>query len=35
MENVTECGLPIPKKIKEILAQLRDKNDKGEDDGES
>ena len=35
LENVTECGLPIPKKIREILAQLRDKNDKGEDDGES
>ena len=36
LENAGECGLPIPKKIKEVLAQLRDKNDKGEDDaGES
>lgn len=36
LENAGECGLPIPKKIKEVLAQLRDKNDKGEGDaGES
>ena len=32
LENATECGLPIPKKVKEILAQLRDKND-GDDNG--
>ena len=35
LENVGECGLPIPKKIKEILAQLRDKNDGGDDNGQS
>ena len=35
LENAGECGLPIPKKIKEILAQLRDKNDGGEDNGQS
>lgn len=27
IENAGECGLPIPKKLREILAQLRDKND--------
>lgn len=36
LENVTECGLPVPKKVREILAQLRDKNDGGDDnDGQS
>lgn len=33
LENATECGLPIPKKVKEILAQLRDKNDGDDDNG--
>ena len=27
IENAGEIGLPIPKKLREILAQLRDKND--------
>lgn len=35
LENAGECGLPIPKKIREVLAQLRNKNDKEDDAGES
>ena len=36
LENAGECGLPIPTKIRQLLEQLRDKGDKGEetDDGE-
>lgn len=33
IENAGECGLPIPKKLREILAQLRDKTDEGNDNG--
>lgn len=28
LENAGECGLPIPTKLKNLLAQLKDKNDK-------
>lgn len=31
LENAGECGLPIPTKLKNLLAQLKDKNDKGEE----
>lgn len=32
LENAGECGLPIPTKLRNLLAQLKDKNDKGEDE---
>lgn len=31
LENAGECGLPIPTKLRRILAQLKDKNDKEEE----
>lgn len=31
LENAGECGLPIPTKLRNLLAQLKDKTDKGED----
>lgn len=30
LENAGRCGLPIPKKLKDILTQLHDKNDESE-----
>lgn len=33
IENAGEIGLPIPKKLKEVLAQLRKKSGEEEDDG--
>ena len=30
LENAGRCGLPIPKKLKDILTQLHDKDEKGE-----
>lgn len=34
IENAGEIGLPIPKKLKEVLAQLRKKSGEDEKDGE-
>lgn len=34
LENAGECGLPIPTKIRQLLEQLRDKGDKGDDNTE-
>lgn len=30
LENATRCGLPVPKKLKDILTQLHDKTEKEE-----
>lgn len=30
LENTTRCGLPVPKKLKDILTQLHDKSEKEE-----
>ena len=39
LENAAHLGLPIPEKLKSVLAQLHNKSDKdntgGEDDGKS
>ncbi len=34
LENAGRCGLPIPKKLKDILTQLHDKNDEENEKGE-
>lgn len=31
LENATRCGLPVPKKLKDILTQLHDKSEKEKD----
>lgn len=33
LENVAATGLPIPQKLKNVLLQLRDENNGGEDNG--
>lgn len=30
LENIAIIGLPVPKKLKEVLSQLKDKDDEGE-----
>lgn len=32
LENAGECGLPIPTKLRNLLAQLKEKNDKGDEE---
>ena len=34
LENAGEIGLPIPRKLKNILAQLRNKSEEDKDDGD-
>ena len=33
LENSARMGLPIPQKLKDVLAQLHDKEDSGKEDG--
>ena len=35
LENTTRCGLPVPKKLKDILTQLHDKSEKEEKEKKS
>lgn len=35
LENAGECGLPIPTKLRNLLAQLKDKHDKGDEKNDS
>ena len=33
LENAAALGLPVPKKLRDVLEQLKSENDKGDDDG--